>query len=110
MILWEVFDFDDLYERNHGRRRFYSSVDQAVTNLLKVYSIYGEPCIRVWDVDYEGLQYVMYVTNGELTVDFGGIPAYRPTVNNLKRLLKNALAKRKRKEKKSGGFPGKEEK
>tara|TARA_B100000900_G_C20588762_1_gene720739 strand:+ start:508 stop:837 length:330 start_codon:yes stop_codon:yes gene_type:complete len=108
MILWEVFDFDDLYERSHSRRRFYTSVEDAVTNLLEVYSIYGEPCIRVWDADHDGLQYVLYVTNGDLTVQMGGVPSYRPTINNLKRLLKNALAKRRRMEKKSGGSPGKE--
>lgn len=94
MILYEVADVS----YNQSRKRFYTTPDEACKYLLSVLPDWDEPAIRIWEADYQGEQYLCYITNGELAVKMGGVPTLIPTINQLKRHVTAAINVRKKNE------------
>ena len=96
MIVWEVYDYCDSQER---RRRYYSTLEDAVSFVFTKCERAGaprpvawdDPCIRAWACNYDGEQHLMYITNGGLVQYVAGHPNHARTVGVIREKLHEHL-------------------
>mgnify|MGYP003132332110 CR=1 FL=1 len=96
MILWEVYDADDMYQ---NKKKFFTSLRPAVMYLIEIVSgltqdIWSEPCVRAWAADYDGDQYLAFFTNGGLVKKIRDKPHLGNTELYMRKEVDRIIARR----------------